>query len=199
MFNKLYRGIKFGKKATTAQAVMSPEEIFFSRPRPYIHLKDLNQQLPSMERESSETFFKSQMSLELECGAKEIEGHIKDLKKLKRTHLEHASSRREMLLAGESNVGKSSLINALTMQRLSEISSKPGKTRKIGFYNFVNTPGVTLVDCPGYGGALGNQKEVLSWDKLLAVYITKSPFLQRTLCLIDGRTGIKPADHAVSA
>jgi GTP-binding protein EngB required for normal cell division len=51
-----------------------------------------------------------------------------------------------------------------------------------------------LVDCPGYGGALGNQKEVMSWDKLLGLYILKSPFLLRTLCLIDGRKGAKETD-----
>ena len=89
------------------------------------------------------------------------------------------------------------MINHITGQNLSDISSRPGKTRKIAFYNFVDTAGVTLVDCPGYGGALGNQREVSSWDKLLANYITKSPFLQRTLCLIDGKHGITPADKSV--
>lgn len=101
------------------------------------------------------------------------------------------------MIAGESNVGKSSLINSITYQKLSEVSSRPGKTRKIGFYKFIDSEGVSLVDCPGYGGALGNQREVKSWDKLLSTYITQSPYLQRTLCLIDSSKGIKPLDEDV--
>jgi GTP-binding protein EngB required for normal cell division len=96
------------------------------------------------------------MVLEGEYNAREIDDKIKELKILRKRSPEQIEFRREILLAGESNVGKSSLTNSLTLQKLTDISSRPGKTRKLGFYNFSDSPGLTLVDCPGYGGALGN-------------------------------------------
>jgi GTP-binding protein EngB required for normal cell division len=119
-------------------------------------LNSVETRIPEIGREVDTAFLSSKMILEGEYTSREIESKIKELKSYKRNMKEEASQRREILLAGESNVGKSSLTNSLTLQNLSDISSRPGKTRKLAFYNFSEDPGLTLVDCPGYGGALGN-------------------------------------------
>lgn len=198
MIGKLSRGIKFGAKSAQMSAGQTELDIFFAHPRTYANLEDLGTQLGLVSQLQQEsTFFQSPMSLELEVDASEIIDVMKKAKTESRSNKQLTQIRREFLVAGESNVGKSSLINSITYQKLSEVSSRPGKTRKISFYNFIDDQGVSLVDCPGYGGALGNQREVKSWDKLLATYITQSPYLQRTLCLIDSRKGISSLDKSV--
>ena len=92
----------------------------------------------------------------------------------------------EVAFAGKSNVGKSSMINALMNRKaLARTSSQPGKTQTINFYN-VNDE-VYLVDLPGYGYAKVSQAEKEKWGKLIENYLHKSPVLKAVFLLIDIR------------
>jgi GTP-binding protein len=92
----------------------------------------------------------------------------------------------EVAFAGKSNVGKSSMINALMNRKaLARTSSQPGKTQTINFYN-VNDE-VYLVDLPGYGYAKVSQAEKEKWGKLIENYLHKSPMLKAVFLLIDIR------------
>lgn len=99
----------------------------------------------------------------------------------------------EICFAGRSNVGKSSLINALTGVRgLARASNTPGRTREL---NFFDTAGrITLVDMPGYGYAEAPKKEVKQWQEVLRGYLRGRPGLTRTFVLIDSRHGVKKED-----
>ena len=102
----------------------------------------------------------------------------------------------EVAFAGRSNVGKSSLINALTNRKtLARTSSAPGRTRQINF--FLLGERVMLVDLPGYGYAKASKTEVQDWNKLVDSYLIGRPTLLRTILLIDSRHGLKPADDPV--
>lgn len=90
-------------------------------------------------------------------------------------------------LAGRSNVGKSSLVNALARRKqLAKISATPGKTRSINFYR-VAPDGFSLVDLPGYGYAKCSQEERKSWAKLIEYYLTNTPTLKALALLLDCR------------
>lgn len=93
----------------------------------------------------------------------------------------------QVALAGRSNVGKSSLINALAgTKKLARISGTPGKTRSINFY--LVTPGdYYLVDLPGYGYARCSKEERQSWARLIEAYIGKASALRAVAMLIDCR------------
>ena len=96
------------------------------------------------------------------------------------------TGRPEVAFAGKSNVGKSSLINALMNRKaLARTSSQPGKTQTINFYN-VNSE-VYLVDLPGYGYAKCSQEERKSWAKLIEYYLTNTPTLKALALLLDCR------------
>ena len=96
------------------------------------------------------------------------------------------NERMEVAFAGKSNVGKSSMINALMNRKaLARTSSQPGKTQTINFYN-VNSE-VYLVDLPGYGYAKVSQSEKEKWGKLIENYLHKSPMLKAVFLLIDIR------------
>lgn len=96
------------------------------------------------------------------------------------------NERMEVAFAGKSNVGKSSMINALMNRKaLARTSSQPGKTQTINFYN-VNDE-VYLVDLPGYGYAKVSQAEKEKWGKLIENYLHKSPVLKAVFLLIDIR------------
>ncbi len=102
----------------------------------------------------------------------------------------------EIAFAGRSNVGKSSLINALIGRRtLVRTSSKPGSTRQINFFELGGR--LTLVDLPGYGYAKVGKSEVQAWTELTHQYLKGRPTLRRLCLLIDGRHGLKPADEEV--
>ena len=93
----------------------------------------------------------------------------------------------QIALAGRSNVGKSSLVNALARRKqLAKISATPGKTRSINFYR-VAPDGFSLVDLPGYGYAKVSQSEKEKWGKLIENYLHKSPMLKAVFLLIDIR------------
>lgn len=92
----------------------------------------------------------------------------------------------EIAFAGKSNVGKSSLINALMNRKsLARTSSQPGKTQTINFYNI--NDGLYFVDLPGYGYAKVSQQEKEKWGKMIEKYLHRSKVLQAVFLLVDIR------------
>jgi GTP-binding protein len=99
----------------------------------------------------------------------------------------------EIAVAGRSNVGKSSLINALTgVKGLARASNTPGRTRELNFFDIAGR--MTMVDMPGYGYAKAPKTEVKAWQEVLRGYLRGRPGLTRTFVLIDSRHGVKPED-----
>ncbi|MCC6736192.1 MAG: YihA family ribosome biogenesis GTP-binding protein [Bauldia sp.] len=99
----------------------------------------------------------------------------------------------EVAFAGRSNVGKSSLINALTGQGgLARTSNTPGRTRELNL--FAASPELTLVDMPGYGYAAAGKALAEAWTKLVFAYLRGRPNLRRAYVLVDSRHGLKPND-----
>ncbi|MBR3676739.1 MAG: YihA family ribosome biogenesis GTP-binding protein [Alphaproteobacteria bacterium] len=102
----------------------------------------------------------------------------------------------EVAFAGRSNVGKSSLINALFNQKkLAKTSSTPGRTQQLNFFNFDDK--LYLVDLPGYGYAEAPEKLVKQWQAILKTYLRGRPNLRRVFVLIDSRRGIKKEDAEI--
>jgi GTP-binding protein len=102
----------------------------------------------------------------------------------------------EVAFAGRSNVGKSSLLNALTGHKaLARVSNTPGRTQQINFFSLGSR--LMLADLPGYGYAKAEKRAVANWTKLIEHYLTGRPSLRRALLLIDARHGIKPPDRPV--
>ena len=102
----------------------------------------------------------------------------------------------EVAFAGRSNVGKSSLINALFNQtKLAKTSSTPGRTQQLNFFNFDNK--LYLVDLPGYGYAKAPEKLVKQWQAVLKTYLRGRPTLRRVFLLIDSRHGLKKEDREI--
>jgi GTP-binding protein len=100
----------------------------------------------------------------------------------------------EIAFVGRSNVGKSSLVNALTGRTtLARVSHTPGRTRDLIFFELGRR--LMLVDLPGYGFAAAPKTEIARWGRLIPLYLKGRAGLKRTLLLIDGRHGIKPADQ----
>jgi GTP-binding protein len=100
----------------------------------------------------------------------------------------------EVAFAGRSNVGKSSLINALTGRRaLAIVSVTPGRTRQLNFFDLAGK--LTLVDLPGYGYAAAAKQRVAEWTELVDRYLRGRPTLRRVLLLIDARHGLTAADR----
>lgn len=106
----------------------------------------------------------------------------------------------EVAFVGRSNVGKSSLLNALVFKkRLAITSSKPGCTQKVGFYRIGRRENVTLVDLPGYGYAEAPTRVVNKWNILIGKYIRLRKERQNLKCvflLVDARHGFLPRDKA---
>ena len=99
----------------------------------------------------------------------------------------------EIAFAGRSNVGKSSLLNALTHRKsLARISTTPGRTRMINFFDLGGRLG--LVDLPGYGYARAPKHAVREWTQLIEDYLRGRASLRRALVLVDARTGPKDSD-----
>ncbi|MBC7131784.1 MAG: YihA family ribosome biogenesis GTP-binding protein [Roseovarius sp.] len=106
------------------------------------------------------------------------------------------ADRAEVCFAGRSNVGKSSLINALTGRRaLARASNTPGRTQEINFFTLGESH--YLVDLPGYGFANAPVAVVAKWQALLKAYLSGRPSLRRAFVLVDARHGIKPVDEEI--
>jgi len=104
----------------------------------------------------------------------------------------------EVAFAGRSNVGKSSLINALVGQKaLARTSNTPGRTRELNF--FTAEAGIVIVDMPGYGYARAPKSEVKDWTRLVFDFLRGRVNLRRVYVLIDARHGIKENDKEALA
>ena len=104
--------------------------------------------------------------------------------------------RLEVAFAGRSNVGKSSLINALfSNKNLAKASATPGRTQQLNFFDLDGV--LNIVDLPGYGYAQAPEKQVKTWNNLVFTYLKGRPNLRRVYLLIDSRHGIKDKDIEV--
>jgi GTP-binding protein len=102
----------------------------------------------------------------------------------------------EVAFAGRSNVGKSSLINALTGRTsLARVSVTPGRTRELNYFALGTNAVLYLVDMPGYGYARASKSQVKGWTRLIGDYLKGRRELKRVFLLIDARHGIKPNDE----
>ena len=102
----------------------------------------------------------------------------------------------EICFAGRSNVGKSSLVNALTGRRmLARTSQTPGRTRQLIFFNLANC--LQLVDLPGYGYAVAPKIDIKAWTYLTYKFLEMRPSLQRVFLLIDSRRGVGRLDEEI--
>jgi GTP-binding protein len=101
----------------------------------------------------------------------------------------------EIAFCGRSNVGKSSLLNALTGRKaIARTSVTPGRTQELNFFEVGEPTQFRLVDMPGYGFAKAPVKVVDRWKQLVRTYLRGRAMLKRTLVLIDTRHGVKPVD-----
>ena len=106
--------------------------------------------------------------------------------------------RAEVAFVGRSNVGKSSLINALTRQKsLARVSVTPGRTRELNFFTLGKDGQLLLVDTPGYGYARAAKAEVRGWTRLIRDYLKGRRELNRVFVLIDARHGLKENDREI--
>ena len=102
----------------------------------------------------------------------------------------------EVCFAGRSNVGKSTLINALTGRKaLARASNTPGRTQEINFFTLGDSH--YIVDLPGYGFANAPKPVVEGWQRLLKAYLSGRSTLRRAFVLIDTRHGVKPVDEEI--
>ncbi len=102
----------------------------------------------------------------------------------------------EIAFVGSSNVGKSSLINALVGKKIAIVSTVPGRTRQLNFFKISGfEDGFILVDMPGYGFAKAKDRHVEHWQKTSFEYLTKRSNLKRVFLLIDPVKGLKETDR----
>ena len=133
---------------------------------------------------------------DLERGRKLFAGQIDFLKGVVAMSGLPPDDRLEVCFAGRSNVGKSTLINALTGRKaLARASNTPGRTQEINYFTVANGP--YLVDLPGYGYANAPLPIVEKWQRLLKAYLAGRANLRRAFVLIDTRHGIKQVDEEI--
>ncbi|MEM9524099.1 MAG: ribosome biogenesis GTP-binding protein YihA/YsxC [Pseudomonadota bacterium] len=132
----------------------------------------------------------------VETGRKLLTGQVEFLKGVAAVDGLPSADRIEVCFAGRSNVGKSSLINALTARRgLARTSNTPGRTQEINFFTAGDSH--YLVDLPGYGFANAPLDVVREWQDLLKLYLSGRQTLRRAFVLIDHRHGVKPVDDEI--
>jgi GTP-binding protein len=103
----------------------------------------------------------------------------------------------EVAFAGRSNVGKSSLINALTGRKaLARVSNTPGRTQQLNFFD-LGRGTLTLVDLPGYGYSSVGKAKAAAWTETTRAFLKGRPELRRVCLLVDGRHGLKPGDEDI--
>ncbi len=107
------------------------------------------------------------------------------------------ADRTEVCFAGRSNVGKSSLINALTNRaKLARSSAEPGRTRELNYFD-IGDGQLYLVDLPGFGYAKVSRTQAEAWTKLTKAYLRGRPSLRRVFLLVDARRGLMDTDEEV--
>ena len=132
----------------------------------------------------------------LEFGRKLFAGPIEFLKGVVAMDGLPDEPRLEVCFAGRSNVGKSSLINALTGRKsLARASNTPGRTQEINYFTLGTEK--YLVDLPGYGFAKAPPEKVAKWQRLLKAYLAGRAGLRRAFVLIDARHGVKAVDEDI--
>lgn len=131
-----------------------------------------------------------------ELGRKMFAGEVDFLKGVVAMSGLPPGDRTEVCFAGRSNVGKSTLINALTGRKaLARASNTPGRTQEINFFTMADSH--YLVDLPGYGFANAPVAVVEKWQRLLKQYLSGRQNLRRAFVLVDTRHGIKPVDEEI--
>ena len=131
-----------------------------------------------------------------EIGRKLFSGPVDFLKGVVAMDGLPGTDRVEVCFAGRSNVGKSSLINAITNRKgLARASNTPGRTQEINFFELGEER--YLVDLPGYGFANAPVAIVEKWQRLLKNYLSGRPNLRRAFVLVDSRHGMKPVDEEI--
>ena len=122
-------------------------------------------------------------------------GRVEFLKSAPALHFLPEAETPEIAFCGRSNVGKSSLLNALTNRKaIARASVTPGRTQELNFFDVGDPIAIRLVDMPGYGYAKAPPKVVEQWKRLVRDYLRGRLVLKRTLVLIDARHGVKPVD-----
>ncbi len=133
---------------------------------------------------------------EAEAGRMLFAGEVEFLKGVVAMDGLPPADRIEVCFAGRSNVGKSSLINALTGRKaLARASNTPGRTQEINFFTAADSH--YIVDLPGYGYANAPLPVVEKWQRLLKQYLSGRPTLRRAFVLIDARHGAKAVDEEI--
>ena len=101
----------------------------------------------------------------------------------------------EYAFIGRSNVGKSSLINAIVRQNIARVSNTPGRTQTLNLFNIDDR--IMIVDLPGYGYARVSRADAARWLARLEEYLLTRSQLRRLFVLIDSRIGVRPSDHPI--